>query len=85
MTTVTLNPGYLSSRSAIDWGFALLALLGTVFAFTRYQQAMDEYEQAIHHLQLAGRDLVGLVLAAAAHIDAGGHGLVAVGHLPLSG
>ena len=47
MTTVTLNPGYFSSRSALDWGFALLALLGTVFAFTRYQQAMDMYEQAI--------------------------------------
>ena len=36
MTTVTLNPGYFSSRSALDWGFALLALLGTVFAFTRF-------------------------------------------------
>ena len=47
MTTVTLNPGYFSSRSALDWGFALLALLGTVFAFTRYQHAMDVYEQAI--------------------------------------
>jgi cytochrome c-type biogenesis protein CcsB len=47
MTTVTLNPGYFSSRSALDWGFALLALLGTVFAFTRYQQAMDVYERAI--------------------------------------
>jgi hypothetical protein len=39
MTTVTLNPGYFSSRSALDWGFALLALLGTVFAFTRYQHS----------------------------------------------
>jgi cytochrome c-type biogenesis protein CcsB len=47
MTTVTLNPGYFSSRTAFDWGFALLALLGTVFAFTRYQHAMDVYEQAI--------------------------------------
>jgi cytochrome c-type biogenesis protein CcsB len=47
MTTVTLNPGYFSSRTALDWGFALLALLGTVFAFTRYQHAMDVYEQAI--------------------------------------
>jgi cytochrome c-type biogenesis protein CcsB len=47
MTTVTLNPGYFSSRSALDWGFALLALLGTVFAFTRYQHAMDVYEQVI--------------------------------------
>jgi cytochrome c-type biogenesis protein CcsB len=47
MTTVTLNPGYFSSRTPLDWGFALLALLGTVFAFTRYQHAMDVYEQAI--------------------------------------
>ena len=47
MTTVTLNPGYFSSRSALDWGFALLALLGTVFAFTRYQHAMDVYEHGI--------------------------------------
>jgi cytochrome c-type biogenesis protein CcsB len=47
MTTVTLNPGYFSSRTALDWGFALLALLGTVFAFTRYQHAMDVYEQGI--------------------------------------
>lgn len=47
MTTMTLNPGYFSSRSVVDWGFALLALLGTVFAFARYQQAMDVYEQAI--------------------------------------
>jgi hypothetical protein len=47
MTTVTLNPGYFSSRSALDWGFAVLALLGTVFAFTRYQHAMDVYEQGI--------------------------------------
>ncbi len=47
MTTVTLNPGYFSTRSGLDWGFALLALLGTVFAFTRYQHAMDVYEQAI--------------------------------------
>ena len=47
MTTVTLNPGYFSSRTTLDWGFALLALLGTVFAFTRYQHAMDLYEQAI--------------------------------------
>ncbi len=47
MTTVTLNPGFFSSRSVLDWGFAMLALLGTVFAFTRYQHAMDVYEQAI--------------------------------------
>lgn len=47
MTTVTLNPGYFSSRTFLDWGFALLALLGTAFAFSRYQMAMDVYEQGI--------------------------------------
>jgi cytochrome c-type biogenesis protein CcsB len=46
-TTVTLNPGYFSRRSALDWGFAVLALLGMVFAFSRYSQAMDVYEQGI--------------------------------------
>ncbi len=45
--TVTLNPGYFSHRSALDWGFALLAVLGMVFAFSRYSQAMDVYEQGI--------------------------------------
>jgi cytochrome c-type biogenesis protein CcsB len=45
--TVTLNPGYFSRRSALDWGFALLAVLGMVFAFSRYSQAMDIYEQGI--------------------------------------
>ncbi len=45
--TVTLNPGYFSRRSALDWGFALLAVLGMVFAFSRYSQAMDVYEQGI--------------------------------------
>jgi len=45
--TVTLNPGYFSRRSALDWGFALLAVLGMVFAFSRYNQAMDVYEQGI--------------------------------------
>ena len=44
---MTLNPGYFSQRNAPDWGFALLALLGVVFAFTRYQHAMDIYEQGI--------------------------------------
>jgi cytochrome c-type biogenesis protein CcsB len=47
MNTMTLNPGYFSQRSLADWGFALLALLGMVFAFSRYQEAMDVYEQGI--------------------------------------
>ncbi|MEK7346791.1 MAG: c-type cytochrome biogenesis protein CcsB [Pseudomonadota bacterium] len=47
MTTVTLNPGYFSRRSVLDWGFAVLALMGMVLAFSRYSQAMDVYEQGI--------------------------------------
>jgi len=47
MTTITLNPGYFSQRSLADWGFSLLALLGMVFALSRYQEAMDMYEQGI--------------------------------------
>ncbi len=46
-STVTLNPGYFSRRSALDWGFAVLTLLGMVFAFNRYSSAMDVYEQGI--------------------------------------
>ena len=46
-TTVSLNPGYFSQRSLLDWAFALLTLVGTLFAFTRYQHAMDIYEQVI--------------------------------------
>ena len=46
-TTVTLNPGFFSRRSLADWGFALLALLGMVWALSQYRHAMDGYEQAI--------------------------------------
>ena len=46
-STVTLNPGYFAKRSLADWGFALLAVLGMVWAFARYSQAMDVYEQGI--------------------------------------
>jgi cytochrome c-type biogenesis protein CcsB len=46
-TTVTLNPGFFSRRSAGDWGFAVLALLGMLWALSQYHHAMDGYEQAI--------------------------------------
>ncbi|PUE11659.1 c-type cytochrome biogenesis protein CcsB [Limnohabitans sp. T6-5] len=46
-STVTLNPGYFSRRSLLDWGFAVLALLGMLLAFSRYSEAMDIYEQGI--------------------------------------
>ncbi|MEY5028696.1 MAG: Cytochrome c biosis protein CcsA [Pseudomonadota bacterium] len=47
MTTMTLNPGYWSRRSPSDWAFALITLAGMLFAFVRYQHAMDVYEQGI--------------------------------------
>jgi len=46
-TTVNLNPGLFSRRSAGDWAFAALALLGMLWAFSQYRHAMDVYEQAI--------------------------------------
>ena len=56
-STVTLNPGYFAKRSLADWAFALLSVLGMVWAFAQYHHAMDVYEQAI---------LVGCVPAAVA-------------------
>ncbi|MEY3991783.1 MAG: Cytochrome c biosis protein CcsA [Pseudomonadota bacterium] len=47
MTTMTLNPGYWSRRSLGDWAFAFITLAGMLFAFFRYQHAMDVYEQGI--------------------------------------
>src|SRR5574343_858063 len=46
-TTLSLNPGYFSRRSPMDWAFAVLSLIGMLFAFVRYQHAMDVYEQGI--------------------------------------
>ncbi|MBM3387375.1 MAG: c-type cytochrome biogenesis protein CcsB, partial [Betaproteobacteria bacterium] len=57
-TTVSLNPGYFSQRRPLDWAFAVLTLIGTLFAFVRYQHAMDVYEQVI--LLCCGPALVGL-------------------------
>ena len=55
MNTTTLNPsgtltrgsGYLAQRSVGDWLFALLAVIGAVLAFQKYQGAMDIYEKGI--------------------------------------
>lgn len=47
MTTMTLNPGYWNRRSLGDWAFAFITLAGMLFAFFRYQHAMDVYEQGI--------------------------------------
>ena len=42
-----LREGYFVRRNVLDWLFAALVLAGGVFAFMRYQSAMDGYEQAI--------------------------------------
>ncbi len=52
-TTTTTMPlggpggGAFGKRSAADWAFAALLLLGTGLAFVRYAGAMDVYEKAI--------------------------------------
>ena len=42
-----LHEGYFVRRNVLDWLFVALVLAGGVFAFVRYQSAMDGYEQAI--------------------------------------
>jgi len=46
-SALTLNEGYFSRRTWGDWLFALLAVVGALFAFSRYHAAMDVYEKAI--------------------------------------
>jgi cytochrome c-type biogenesis protein CcsB len=46
-THMTLSPSYWEQRNALDWVFALLVTLGGLFAFFKYQYAMDVYEKAI--------------------------------------
>lgn len=46
-TTVDLGQGLFARRGVFDWVFALLAVGGAAFAFTRYGQYMDVYEKGI--------------------------------------
>ncbi len=46
-TTLSLNQGYFSQRSVMDWLFAVLVAAGAWFAFSRYATYMDVYEKAI--------------------------------------
>ncbi|MGB3071125.1 MAG: c-type cytochrome biogenesis protein CcsB [Ottowia sp.] len=46
-SALTLNEGYFSRRNWGDWLFALLAVVGALFAFSKYHAAMDVYEKAI--------------------------------------
>lgn len=50
MTTTTFDlprRHLLQRRSALDWAFAALVLLGGGYAFNRYRASMDVYEQGI--------------------------------------
>ncbi len=50
MNTTTMNlprSGYFSKRSAFDWAFAVLVLVGGAYGFQRYAGSMDVYEKAI--------------------------------------
>jgi cytochrome c-type biogenesis protein CcsB len=53
-TTIMLSEGYFAKRSAFDWVFAVLVMLGTGYALSRYSASMDFYDKSI---------LVGLVPA----------------------
>jgi len=46
-TTISLDEGFFSRRNWFDWLFAVLVAAGGVFAFARYQHAMDVYEKGI--------------------------------------
>jgi cytochrome c-type biogenesis protein CcsB len=46
-TTLTLNEGYFSKRNWLDWLFAAIVIAGGMFAFLRYNAAMDVYEKGI--------------------------------------
>ena len=46
-TTLSLNEGYFSKRSPLDWMFAALVVGGFLYAFARYSTFMDVYEKGI--------------------------------------
>ncbi|HRL30253.1 MAG TPA: c-type cytochrome biogenesis protein CcsB, partial [Ottowia sp.] len=45
--TLTLGDSFLARRTWGDWLFALLVVVGAVFAFQKYHAAMDVYEKGI--------------------------------------
>lgn len=46
-TTLDLNRGYFARRNALDWVFAVLVMVGGLYAFARYNAFMDVYEKGI--------------------------------------
>lgn len=45
--TMVLGEGYFSRRNGLDWAFAVLVLVGGLYALGLYGSAMDVYEQGI--------------------------------------
>lgn len=45
--TISLNEGYFSRRSGLDWLFAAVLIVGGLYVFSRYLDAMDVYEKGI--------------------------------------
>jgi len=45
--TLSLNEGYFVRRNVLDWVFAVLVVVGGLFAFARYNVFMDVYEKGI--------------------------------------
>ncbi|WP_332825093.1 c-type cytochrome biogenesis protein CcsB [Ramlibacter sp.] len=46
-TTITLDEGFLARRNWFDWVFALVVIVGGLYAFATYGQHMDVYEKGI--------------------------------------
>jgi cytochrome c-type biogenesis protein CcsB len=44
---ISLNDGYFARRTWFDWLFALIVVVGGLFAFVRYAGFMDVYEKGI--------------------------------------
>ena len=45
--TLTLNEGYFAQRNWFDWLFALLTVVGGLFAFSHFNAAMDIYDKGV--------------------------------------
>ena len=45
--TISLNEGFFSRRSVLDWVFAALMVAGALFSYSRYGAYMDVYERGI--------------------------------------
>ncbi len=46
-STIHLQQGYFAKRNALDWLFALVVLVGGLYAFVQYSAFMDVYEKGI--------------------------------------